>query len=55
MKEKLILKKRLENIDSLNFHLMHSKTGVSPTFIESLILYEYYKSENKLPQLNNTF
>jgi len=44
-----------KNIDRLNFYIMYSKTGEPPAFIESLLLYNYYKKNNRLPVLNNSF
>ncbi|WP_335975368.1 hypothetical protein [Gaetbulibacter jejuensis] len=46
---------QLKNIESLKFHIMYSKKEIPPTYIESLILYEYYKNSKKLPELNNSF
>ncbi len=43
------------NIEALNFYIMYSKKEEPPAYIEALLLYKYYKKNNKLPQLNNTF
>ncbi len=43
------------NIESLDFHIMYSKEGEPPAFIEALILYNYYKKNKRLPKLNNSF
>lgn len=44
-----------KNIKSLKFVIMYSKINEPPPFIESLILYEYYKKHNCLPSLNYTY
>lgn len=43
------------NIDSLNFFILYSKLGEPPAYIEALMLYNYYKKNNRLPRLNNSF
>jgi hypothetical protein len=43
------------NVEKLDFYIMYSKTGEPPAFIEALLLYKYYKKNNKLPKLNNSF
>lgn len=46
----------IENdIEKLDFCIMYSKTGEPPAFIEALLLYKYYKKNNRLPKLNNSF
>jgi len=42
-------------IDSLSFYILYSKTGEPPAYIEALLLYRYYKKNNRLPKLNNSF
>jgi len=32
-----------------------TKKGEPPAFIESLLLYNYYKKNNRFPMLNNSF
>lgn len=44
-----------ENINSLSFYILISKKDEPPAFIEALLLYNYYKKEKRLPQLNNSF
>lgn len=43
------------NIETLNFYIMYSKTEEPPAFVEALLLYNYYKKNNRLPKLNNSF
>lgn len=43
------------NIDTLNFYILYSKPGEPPAYIESLLLYSYYKKNNRLPKLNSSF
>jgi hypothetical protein len=42
-------------IDSLDIFIMYSKKDEPPAYIEALLLYKYYKQNNKLPRLNNSF
>ena len=42
-------------IDSLDIFIMYSKKDEPPAYIEALILYKYYKKNNRLPLLNKTF
>lgn len=42
-------------IDSLDIFIMYSKKDEPPAYIEALLLYKYYKKNNKLPRLNNSF
>jgi hypothetical protein len=43
------------NIETLNFYILYSKAGEPPAFVEALLLYNYYKKNNRLPMLNNSF
>lgn len=43
------------DVESLDFYVMYSKTGEPPAYIEALLLYKYYKKNNRLPKLNNSF
>jgi hypothetical protein len=43
------------NIDTLNFYIMYSKKGEPPAYVESLLLYNYFKTNNCLPKLNSSF
>jgi hypothetical protein len=46
----------LENkIESLDFYIIYSKDGVPPTYMEAILLHEFYKEKNCLPKLNNSF
>jgi hypothetical protein len=42
-------------IYSLYIFIMYSKKDEPPAYIEALLLYKYYKKNNKLPRLNNSF
>jgi hypothetical protein len=43
------------DVKSLDFYVMYSKTGEPPAYLEALLLYKYYKKNNRLPKLNNSF
>ena len=43
------------DVESLDFYVMYSKTGEPPAYLEALLLYKYYKKNNRLPKLNNSF
>lgn len=43
------------NIETLNFYILYSKTEEPPAYIEALLLYKYYNKNNRLPKLNNSF
>lgn len=43
------------DVEKLDFYVMYSKTGEPPAYIEALLLYKYYKKNNRLPKLNNSF
>lgn len=43
------------NIETLNFYIMYSKTEEPPAYVEAILLYNYYKKNNRLPVLNNSF
>ncbi len=42
-------------INSFDFYIMYSKEGEPPAYIEALLLYKYYKKNNRLPRFNNAF
>jgi hypothetical protein len=42
-------------VDNLNFYIVYSKKGEPPAYIEAILLYNYYKKNNSLPKLNNSF
>jgi hypothetical protein len=42
-------------INDLDIFVMYSKKDEPPAYIEALLLYKYYKKNNKLPRLNNSF
>jgi len=44
-----------KNIETLNFYIMYSRTDEPPAYIEALLLYKYYKRNNRLPKLNYSF
>lgn len=43
------------NIETLNFFIMYSKKEILPAYVEAILLYEFYKKNNRLPKLNNSF
>jgi hypothetical protein len=43
------------NIETLNFYIMYSKTDEPPAYVEALLLYKYFKKNRRLPKLNNSF
>ncbi len=44
------------NIDSLKYYVFYINDNTPASYIESILLYEYYKKkDNKLPELNNSF
>ena len=44
-----------KNIDILDFYIFYTKTGEPPSYVEAVLLYNYFKRNNKLPVLNNAF
>ena len=42
-------------ITSLNFYVIYTLDGISPTYVESILLNEFYKQNKYLPILNNSF
>ena len=42
-------------IETLNLYIMYTKADEPPAYVESLLLYKYYKRNNRLPKLNNSF
>ena len=45
----------INNINTLTFYVMYSKTGEPPAYIEALLLYKFYKANNVLPRFNSSF
>lgn len=43
------------DVESLDFYVMYSKSEEPPAYIEALLLYKYYKKNKRLPKLNNSF
>lgn len=43
------------NIVSLDFYVAYTKDGIPPTYLETILLYEYFKEKKCLPKLNNSF
>jgi len=43
------------NIEVLNLYIMYSKSDEPPSYIEALLLYKYFKRNNRLPKLNHSF
>lgn len=47
---------KAKNINSISIHVYYIKNKIPPTYLESLILFEFFKiSNNKLPELNKFF
>lgn len=42
-------------VEVLDFYIMYSKDREPPAYIEALLLYNFYKTHNRLPILNNSF
>ena len=42
-------------IESLIFYILYTKENEPPAFVESVLLYEFHKENNRLPQLNKSF
>jgi hypothetical protein len=42
-------------INTLKFYIMYSKSEEPPSFIETLLLYNFYKKNKRLPILNKSF
>lgn len=42
-------------IESLDFIVYYAKAGEPASYLEALLLYHYFKCNNKLPLLNKTF
>jgi len=42
-------------IKSLNFYIIYTIDGVAPSYVESILLNEFYKQKKCLPILNNSF
>lgn len=43
------------NVDALDFYVFYTKEGEPPSYVEALLLYNYYKKSKRLPILNNAF
>lgn len=43
------------NVKSIDFIVLYLNDGVLPTYLEAVLLYEYYKVKSCLPKLNNSF
>lgn len=43
------------NIETLNFYIMYSKREIPPAYVEAILLYQFYKKNNYLPKLNNSY
>lgn len=43
------------NVEVLDLHIFYTKEGEPPSYIEALLLYNYYKQNKRLPMLNNAF
>jgi hypothetical protein len=43
------------NINIFNFCIYYTKEGEPPSYVEALLLYNFYKTNKRLPKLNNAF
>src|SRR5690554_2610498 len=43
------------NIETLIFYVLYSKADIPPSYLEAILLYEFYKKKGKLPFLNKSF
>jgi hypothetical protein len=43
------------DIEKLNMYILFTKENIPPAYLESILLYNYYTDERKLPRLNNSF
>ncbi|MCW3075226.1 MAG: hypothetical protein JWP69_2295 [Flaviaesturariibacter sp.] len=42
-------------IEILDIHIFYTKEGEPPSFVEALLLYNYFKKNRRLPILNKAF
>lgn len=42
-------------VEAMIFYIMYSKTEEPPAYLEALLLYNYFKKNNRLPELNYSF
>ncbi|MCA1967353.1 MAG: hypothetical protein LDL23_12000 [Flavobacterium sp.] len=45
----------LKEIEKLDFYIFYTKTDEPPSYVESILLYNYFKQQKRLPILNNSF
>ena len=43
------------NVTSLTFHILHTNNQTPPSYLEAVLLYNYYSQNRVLPILNNSF
>lgn len=43
------------SLESMIFHVFYSKNDCPPTYIETVLLYNYFKHTKSIPLLNNAF
>ena len=45
----------INNVSALEYCIYYTKEGEPPSYVEALLLYNFYKTNNRLPKLNNAF
>lgn len=43
------------NVNTLTFHILYTNEQTPPSYLESVLLYNYYSQNGVLPKLNNAF
>lgn len=43
------------NVDTLTFHILYTTNQTPPSYLESVLLYNFYTQNGVLPKLNNAF
>lgn len=43
------------NVESLTFHILYTNNQTPPSYLESVLLYNFYTQNGVLPKLNNAF
>ncbi|WP_348800050.1 hypothetical protein [Flavobacterium adhaerens] len=46
---------RNNNLESLTFHILYTNNQTPPSYLEALLLYNFYRQNEVLPSLNNSF
>lgn len=43
------------NVESLTFHILYTNNQTPPSYLEAILLYNFYSQNEVLPSLNNSF